>query len=271
MKPLLTVVTISYNQSHFIKDCVDSTSNIYENEIQHLIIDAGSTDDSRAILTRLQKERKNIELIFESDAGPADGLNKGILAAKGEWVCFLNSDDFFLVNGLKDLIKLIRKSENFDFIYGNGLKFSQGRIETKIVSTFSKAWFEADQLKMFQQSTAFRTSFLIEKGVKFNLENRTCWDLEFCLDVIQAGSRNLKSNLFFGGFRIHGNSISGSGRLELEYVSDVLRLKKAIRNSKSKFRELIIELNSIFNQLFFRIILHRRIRRLKSENSHFSR
>lgn len=270
MNPLLTVITISYNQSKFIGDCIHSTRSADQSEIQHLIIDAGSTDGTREILTSLQATRENIELIFESDKGPADGLNKGILAAKGDWICFMNSDDFFLKNGLADLLKILRKSENFHFIYGNGLKFNNGKIETKIISPFTEEWFMADQLKMFQQSTAFRTSFLIGKEIKFNLDNNTCWDLEFCLDATKAGSRNLKTNLFFGGFRIHGESISGSGRLELLYESDVVRLKNVSQNTISIFRKLIFNLRSIFNQVFFRIVLYSRIRRVKNENSHFS-
>ena len=166
MTTLLTVITISFNQAEFIEDCLNSTECVESNEIQHIVIDAGSSDKSRKILLEREMHRNNLELIFEEDRGPADGLNKGIMRAKGEWICFLNSDDFFLENGLERLIRIIRNSKGYDFIYGHGLKFNGNKIEPKIVSKFSELFFVGGQLKMFQQSMSFRTAFIRENGIE---------------------------------------------------------------------------------------------------------
>ena len=270
MMPLLSIVTISFNQAKFLEDCIRSSGNLLNQEIQHLVIDAGSLDGSRELLINWSSKRSNLELIFEPDNGPADGLNKGLTSAKGEWVCFLNSDDFFLENGLARLTEILRVSDNFDFIYGHGLKFEGGNIVAKIVSDFSELCFMSNQLKMFQQSTAFRRSFLLEKSISFNTRNSTCWDLEFCLDVVKSGSRNRKVNEFFGGFRIHDNSISGSGRLELLYNNDISSLKKnseILSGPTSRISTIFVEKAK---QIFVRIRFFRKIRRVKIENSYIS-
>lgn len=271
MNPLLTIVTISFNQAKYLAECIRSTDNFLNGEIQHLVIDAGSSDGSRQMLTKLRSNRSNLEMIFEPDNGPADGLNKGLAIAKGEWVCFLNSDDFFLDKGLARLTNILRKSENFDFVYGHGLKFQGDKIETKIVSNFSELFFISNNLKMFQQSSAFRKSFLVEKKLNFNTLNSTCWDLEFYLDVVKSGSRNRKVNEFFGGFRIHNESISGSGRLEILYNNDVSALKKESVVKIGAMFKILITFIAHTQQIYTRIRFFRKIRRVRNENSYSSR
>lgn len=268
--PLITIVTISFNQAMFLEECIRSTDNLFNQEIQHLVIDAGSVDGSREMLIKWSSKRSNLEIIFEPDNGPADGLNKGLSHAKGDWVCFLNSDDFFLKNGLSRLMDALRVSEKFDFVYGHGLKFQEGKIATKIVSEFSESYFISNQLKMFQQSTAFRKSFLLEKRIGFNNRNSTCWDLEFCLDVVRSGSRNRKVNEFFGGFRIHKESISGSGRSESIYNNDIFALKKREKKLGPILRISVVFVANV-TQIFTRFRLCHKIRSVKNENTNFSR
>ena len=270
MKPLITIVTISFNQVLFLEDCIRSTEKLLNQDIQHLIIDAGSVDGSRELLSRWSSKRSNLDIIFEPDDGPADGLNKGLSLAKGEWVCFLNSDDFFLEQGLSRLADTLQRSENFDFVYGHGLKFKDNKIEAKIVSDFSEFCFISNQLKMFQQSTAFRNSFLREKEIRFNTKNLTCWDLEFCLDVVKSGSRNKKVNEFFGGFRIHSESISGSGQLELIYKNDISNLKMKSNRNYGPVLRISAMFITTATQVMTRIRFFYKIRRVKNENTNFS-
>lgn len=264
-------MTISYNQGNFLEDCLKSTEASDEKQIQHIVIDAGSTDNSRNLLLQHARRRTNLRLVFEEDNGPADGLNKGLSLAEADWVSFLNSDDFFLEMGLVRLLNILKESNEYDFIYGNGLKFIGKKIQTKVVSKFSEKQFLTNQLKMFQQSTSFKRNFLCENGIIFNLNNKSCWDLEFCLDTVRAGSRNRKVDCFIGGFRIHDNSISGSLKLKQIYDYEVLRLKEECHKQYGLIEKVWQSFVSNSTALLFRLVFSRMIWRVKNENSHFSR
>ena len=92
-KPLVTIVTPSYNQGQFIEETILSVLNQTYNNIQYIIIDGDSTDGTKKVLDKY-KNRVDV-IISEKDKGQTDAINKGFKLAKGELVGWLNSDDIF--------------------------------------------------------------------------------------------------------------------------------------------------------------------------------
>ena len=85
----LSIVTISYNQAPYLRQCVESVISQKSDDIEYIVVDPGSTDGSREIL---QSYGDAIDhLILQTDKGPADGLNKGFAKAKGKIGYFVNS------------------------------------------------------------------------------------------------------------------------------------------------------------------------------------
>lgn len=100
MQPLISVITPSYNQGKFIRQTIESVlSQDYPN-IEYIIVDALSTDETLPIVGEY-KDR--LTLIAERDSGQTDAINKGLRRATGDIVCWLNSDDYFLPGAL-DLV-----------------------------------------------------------------------------------------------------------------------------------------------------------------------
>lgn len=90
--PRISVITASYNQGRFIADTVESVlAQDYPN-LEHIVVDGMSTDETPEILSRY----KHLRVIREPDKGHADAVNKGFRIATGDVYCFLNSDDTFL-------------------------------------------------------------------------------------------------------------------------------------------------------------------------------
>ncbi|MES2561018.1 MAG: glycosyltransferase family 2 protein [Bacteroidota bacterium] len=132
MQPLVSIVTVVYNGETLLADTLRSAiSQSYPN-IELVIIDGGSTDQT--VLVARQFSEQTGTLISEKDKGIYDAMNKGIRAAKGEWIYFLNAgDSFYDKNVLADIFAYI--PNDVDLVYGKvqtvneptGINYINGR------------------------------------------------------------------------------------------------------------------------------------------------
>ncbi|GAB3941765.1 hypothetical protein GCM10028805_05450 [Spirosoma harenae] len=95
--PAITVITPSYNQGQFIQQTVESVLSQHYPKLEYIVMDGGSTDQTLAVL---EAYKKDITIISEKDRGQTDAINKGLHRAKGDIICWLNSDDYFLPGAL---------------------------------------------------------------------------------------------------------------------------------------------------------------------------
>ncbi|MDU5723273.1 MAG: glycosyltransferase family 2 protein, partial [Clostridium butyricum] len=113
----LTIITVCFNSEQTIERCLQSVIKQLNEEIEYIIIDGKSTDNTVNIIKSFNVDKK-IYLISENDNGIYDAMNKGIMLSKGEWVYFLNSDDCLKPNILNKILNYIEKSK-CDCLYGN--------------------------------------------------------------------------------------------------------------------------------------------------------
>lgn len=117
--PKISIVTPSYNQGQFIEETILSVKNQDYPNIEHIIVDGGSTDRTLEILKKYEGTYK-IYWISEPDEGQADAVNKGFALAKGEIIGWLNSDDvYFDTHVITRVVQCFNRRKNFDIIYGN--------------------------------------------------------------------------------------------------------------------------------------------------------
>ena len=109
--PKISIVTVSFNQGHYIEDNIKSVISQEYPNVEHIIIDAGSTDGTLEILKAYDK---HIHWTSEPDKGQSDGLNKGFKRATGEIIGWFNSDDRVPPNTLNTVAKFF--TENPDEI-----------------------------------------------------------------------------------------------------------------------------------------------------------
>ena len=102
-KPLVTIVTACLNSQRYIEGCIESVaSQIYEN-IEYIIIDGGSTDKTLESIRKY--DNKIAYWVSEPDAGFYDAINKGSRLARGDYILYLNSDDYlYSKDSIKDII-----------------------------------------------------------------------------------------------------------------------------------------------------------------------
>jgi glycosyltransferase involved in cell wall biosynthesis len=94
-EPFISVVTVSLNAAATIGDTLASVARQrFELGVEHICVDGGSTDGTRALINEWAARATHIRPIYEPDTGIFDAMNKGLRAARGEYVLFLNADDF---------------------------------------------------------------------------------------------------------------------------------------------------------------------------------
>jgi glycosyltransferase involved in cell wall biosynthesis len=96
-KPLLSIVTVSLNAAATIERTLASVALQDANfGVEHICVDGGSSDSTQSIIDRWALRNPRIMRIYEPDTGIFDAMNKGLKAAQGEYVLFLNADDFLV-------------------------------------------------------------------------------------------------------------------------------------------------------------------------------
>ena len=88
-EPFFSVITPSWNQGKFLRACIGSVVNQNDADFEHLIFDNCSTDETAAVAA----EFPHVKFVSEPDRGQSHAVNKGLSAARGEIICWLNSDD----------------------------------------------------------------------------------------------------------------------------------------------------------------------------------
>ena len=217
----ISIVTISFNQEKYLRQCIDSILKQTECDVEYIVVDPGSTDGSRALI---ESYGEQIIRVFEPDQGPADGLNRGFSRASGQIYGFVNSDDYLQPNALRHVSEYFKTRGLQNFVTGQGYtEHANGvltRIRPKPLSVQNMLHRSA---VIFQQGTFFPAQAFIEAG-GFNVKNTTCWDYELFLRFLLKGLKHEVIQDDLAVFKLHEQSISGSGRLTERYLQDLDKL-----------------------------------------------
>ena len=117
--PKVSIITVTRNSEKYLEKCIRSViAQSYKN-IEYIIIDGKSVDKTTDIIKKYEKQISF--WISEEDKGLYDALNKGISYAKGDFLGFLHSDDFFSNSEVIERIASTLRSEDYDFVH-SGLK-----------------------------------------------------------------------------------------------------------------------------------------------------
>lgn len=117
--PKISIITPVYNAEENIESCMLSVASQNYKNVEHLIIDGLSTDNTLDIVKKYTDMYTHIRWISEKDNGIYDAMNKGIDLVQGEWIYFLGSDDIFYDDNVLEDLFIKEDLINYDLIYGN--------------------------------------------------------------------------------------------------------------------------------------------------------
>ena len=183
----ISIVTPSYNQGQFIEESIRSVLDQKYDDFEHIIIDAGSTDNTLDVLRKFP----HLNWVSEPDDGQSDAINKGVQKATGDYVLWLNADDYMKPNAFSEFIKVVKKDPEIDFAYGHTCFKDEGTSIESICYHIEFLYrFVALSLYSLPSTGSFiRTSFFKENplDVNYHMVMDTEW-------VLRCG-RSIKTKL----------------------------------------------------------------------------
>lgn len=137
----VSIITVTFNSGEYVNDCLESVKLQKYKNIEHIIIDGGSTDNT--LHTVKSKYNNLMTIVSERDRGIYDAMNKGISLSTGEIVGFLNSDDFYINNQvISTVVKEFQNDSSLKACYSDLIyvdRFDTSRVIRYIKSNTFKA------------------------------------------------------------------------------------------------------------------------------------
>lgn len=198
--PWVTVVTPSYNQGRFLRRAIDSVlAQSYPN-VELIVMDGGSTDESRAVL-RSYGDR----FFWRSgrDGGQADAINQGLRRARGSILAYLNSDDLLEPHAAETVVRYFRRQEEWDLIYGRAYHLDADGRRTGWYPTEPFTFARLLERCVICQPAAFWRRRVQDRIGLLDARLRCALDYDYWLRLAAAGGRLVHIPETLAGSRLH--------------------------------------------------------------------
>lgn len=203
----VSVLTPTFNYGRFIEDAILSVVAQPGPSVQHVVQDAGSSDETLEILSRFD----GVDWLSEPDRGQSDALNRALARAEGRWIAWLNADEFYLPRSLSHLVEIGERS-GADVVYGESVIVDgSGRL----VRLLAEHRFSARVLREYgcyiaSNSVIFRRTALGESPWREGVRKIMDWDLY--MGLAARGSRFVFAPRAVGAFRVHPRQVTAQPR-----------------------------------------------------------
>jgi len=274
--PKFSIVTPSYNQAQFLEDAIQSVLTQEYPNLEYIIIDGGSTDQSVEIIKKY--DYRLTYWVSAPDNGQSEAINKGVMRATGEWVSWLNSDDMYLPGTLVAVAEEIKNNPAIHWIVGSTL-VSDTRNTTRYSIKPHAPGFSGDEVGNLNSSWL---DYVCTKNSRIQLpQPSSFWSREAWCDVgglnlalHYAMDHELYGRLAYLGyrphcmdrdlalFRVHGNSKTSSGQIPF-FLEEVAILDDWIQKAQPAE---VIQLSNYRKQLMKIMKKYGRKQKLRSSS-----
>ena len=210
----ISLITATYNSAETVRDTLQSVLNQTFKDIDYIIIDGNSKDNTMAIVKEFEpKFEGRLRWVSEKDKGIYDAMNKGVRMAQGDIVGILNSDDFFASNDVLEKVNAaFTENPAIDGVYAD-VRYVDWNDTGKTVRMFSGKDFTREKLcwgKMPPHPSFYVKRECYDKFGLYSLDYPICADYDMFVKMIWIGNINtLYINDVFVNMRSGGTSSNG--------------------------------------------------------------
>ncbi|HRI45781.1 MAG TPA: glycosyltransferase family A protein [Ignavibacteriaceae bacterium] len=251
--PLVSVIITTYNSGKYIADTIKSVLKQTYQKFEIIIVDDGSTDDTKSVVENMIKSEKKISFHQIEHAGrPSVTRNVGIKLAKGEYIAFLDGDDLWTTNKLAVQMEVANNNPKSILFYSMSLTFGEVNIFSpfyEVLPLLSKAARTRTELITKGNSIPTSTVLILkEKLIEVNYFDEDpqlkIEDYDLWIRLGELGDYHFIPRIHCL-YRVHQNQFSGSWKTKqknVDYLSDKLNIKlpkyNFVRNRNIAFRLL---------------------------------
>ena len=252
-QPKISIVTPSYNQGRFLEETILSVLNQNYPNLEYIIIDGGSTDNSVEIIKRYEKHLNY--WISEPDRGQIHAINKGFRKCTGGVAAWINSDDIYMPGVFKIVSGYFKENPGIDMLYGNQVNINEkGEVFRALRSLkFSRVAILSRGEAISQPATFFRRKILEEVGY---IDESLPWgmDYEFFLRIIFRGYNICHIPKTLVKFRYHKDSKTVFGKVETNKNEEYMRMIQMKYLKKTRLNMPILNTLRIYFRMKTKII-----------------
>ncbi len=265
-EPKVSVIIPVYNTEAYLDQCIDSVLNQSNTDFELILVDDGSTDNSLEIENRAVKKDKRVKLIHSNSGCVSIARNIGVDTAKGEWVYFVDSDDYILPDTLRILLAQSEITTEADFIQGAFSVISLGKFTERskrfdVLDKYAgKLLTGLDYLEKmtltitYPWNSLIKKSFLRDNNIEFRPDLTVQEDLIYIADILRHGAKGVLVNMPTYVYRyMRPGSLSTDNQLETK--SQIRKRKKFLASliiSAQYLSEILSEIdssNSVYTML----------------------
>lgn len=229
-EPLISVITVTLNSEKYLVDTINSVASQTYQNIEHIIIDGGSKDQTIPIIK--DHENSISKWISEQDDGISDAMNKGINLSSGDYIIFLHSDDYFISTDV--ITKAVRFLNKKNHIYLFKVKLDDGNKQTYSSTR------NLGPLTNFKMGSCHQghicSKHLFDDIGKFSSRLKITMDYDLILRAYRAGYKSVSINMVLSHMRLIGIS----SQSDWEGLSRRFSEEKAVHNINAKTLSQVI-------------------------------
>lgn len=240
MEKLVSIIIPIYNTSQFLKQCLDSVCSQTYSNIEILLINDGSNDNSEDICLEYRRKDNRIKYFYKENSGLSDARNYGINEASGDFIYFVDSDDFVEKDLIQHCVKQILEYDadiveiDFALFDGNNYKKKKGSHllclnQFEAVRTICRG----NMIENNAWSKLYKAELV--KKVSF-LSGRFAEDIIYNLSILPLCNRVLvDTRHYYYNYRIQENSIMNNKVFSDKHYEYILDLEEIVRNCDKKY------------------------------------
>ena len=226
LDPKVSVIITCYNQQAYIAQAIESVMNQTFSDWECIIIDDGSTDNSESVYAKYTQKDKRIKYFYQENQGVSVARNKGFQLCKGEFIHFLDGDDFIAKNKIEKQIEFLQANAEYDICYSNYSHYFQDKNIIQPADHIPVAKLPLEDF-LFRwdrnigttiHSALFRRNIWEENELPFPIDYTSRYE-DWVFWVITALKNTKIAHLEFNGayYRIHENNLTSEMNTNIQY------------------------------------------------------
>lgn len=248
----VSVIIPVYNSKQYLKQCLDSVVNQTLKDIEIIIVNDGSTDNSIEIIQDYSNNCKNIKVINKQNEGCYKARNVGLETAKGEYIAFLDSDDYIEFNMYEKLYSKAKEtdadivSSNYSILENNKIKIVDFSSSIELLKKTNNKLIDAENILLdaIIWSRIFKRQMIVDKGIHFHSDIHAADDAFFHVVTMLNANKIVYIPDILYTYRISRNG-SITTNLHNEFNFDCIEvsqriLEYAIQNKMKHFMPQIV-------------------------------